>query len=57
MDEIVDEIEQEELRLKKQDVMFAVIEQDQAYYASLIEKTNEQIRGALETISQLEQQL
>ena len=41
VDEIVDEIEQEELRLKKQRAMFAVIEQDQAYYASLIEKTND----------------
>ena len=58
VDEIVDEIEQEEIRLKKQEVMFKVIaEQDQAYYRTLIEKTDEQIAEAMKTITQLEGQL
>ena len=47
VEDIVDEIEQEEVRLKKQEVMFGVIERDQEYYASLIEKTNTQIQAAL----------
>ena len=40
-DEIIEQIEQEELRLKKQEVMFNVIENDQAYYQSLISTTDE----------------
>ena len=37
--------------------MFNVIEQDQAYYRSLIDKTNDQIQNALSTITQLESEL
>ena len=57
VDDLVDEIELEEIRLKKQEVMFGVIEQDQAYYQSLIESTNEQINSALVKIQNLEKQL
>ena len=57
VDDLVDEIELEEIRLKKQEIMFGVIEQDQAYYQSLIETTNEQIHSALATIQNLEKQL
>ena len=37
--------------------MFSVIEQDQAYYRSLISKTNDQIATALATIQTLNSQL
>ena len=49
----MDEIEQEEMRMQKQELMFNVIEQDQAYYRSLIAKTNEQIASALAKIETL----
>ena len=57
VEDIVDEIEQEEVKLKKQEVMFGVIERDQEYYASLIEKTNTQIQAALKETTLLESQL
>ena len=53
----MDEIEQEEMRLQKQELMFNVIEQDQAYYRSLIAKTNEQIASALAKIETFNSQL
>ena len=48
VDDITDEVEQEETRLKKQQVMFGVIERDQQYYASLIEQTSQAIQAALQ---------
>ena len=40
VEEIIDEIEQQEIRLKKQQIMFNVTERDQAYYEDLIGETN-----------------
>ena len=50
LDKVIEEVENEELRLKKQETMFDVMERDQAYYESLIRKTDGQIREALQTM-------
>ena len=54
IEDLLDEIEGQEIRLTKQKVIFNVTEQDQAYYQSLINKTNDEIENAKKQILCLE---
>ena len=46
VEDLIDEIEGQEIRLTKQKIIFDVTEQDQAYYQSLTNKTNNEIANA-----------
>ena len=50
IEDLLDEIEGQEIRLTKQKVIFDVTEQDHAYYQSLISKTNGEIESAKKQI-------
>ena len=57
VEDLVDEIEGQEIRLTKQKIIFDVTEQDQTYYQSLTNKTNNEIDNAKKQIQLLEKQL
>ena len=57
VEDLVDEIEGQEIRLTKQKIIFDVTEQDQTYYQSLTNKTNNEIESAKKQIQLLEKQL
>ena len=57
IEDLLDELEGQEIRLTKQKIIFNVTEQDQDYYQSLIDKTNADIESAKKQICSLESQL
>ena len=57
IEDLIDEIEGQEIRLTKQKVIFNVTEQDRNYYQKLIDDVNAEITKAKELICSLEQQL
>ena len=57
VEDLIDEIENQEIRLKKQQIIFNATEKDHAYYNGMIDSTNDEIDNAGNKIKQLEVQL